>query len=235
VVAIIAQERLSPQASAAVRTLLQLEHKSDLSQIANWADQVNSRSSDGPRHTMRLPLDNSTSIPPRICSRKRECTTEAIEDEAAILRGGSSSELERLESLKYIVHLVGDIHQPLHMSADPGREDVIFRRRFVTLHKVWDTLIIRSFRKAPAELAALASVRASEGRLNLGGSPRNWALESRDIARDKILPGIQKFARDGDAIVLPADYAEESRAIVLDRLSQAGIRLANLLNDALGH
>ncbi|HEY0292785.1 MAG TPA: S1/P1 nuclease [Hansschlegelia sp.] len=233
VVAIIAQQRLEPRALAVVEDLVKVEGKADLADIANWADAVKRTEPMAPVHSTRLPLDRSALDFGKVCGKARACATRGITEQAAILSDSSRSPEERLKALKFVVHLIGDVHQPLHASVDTGREPVRIGKRTTTLHKVWDTLIIRFTRLSPAALAQKLVKRAEYRTLQYGGSPADWTVESRDIARDVIFPDLARSPMVKGVRRLPHGYTGDMRPIVFNRLTQAGVRLADLLNAKL--
>ncbi|GLK66379.1 S1/P1 nuclease [Hansschlegelia plantiphila] len=233
VVAIIAQQRLEPRALAVVEDLLKVEGETDLAEIANWADMVKRTEPMAPVHSTRLPLDHSALDFGKVCGKVRACATRGITEQAAILSDSSRSPEERLKALKFVVHLVGDVHQPLHASADTGREQVRIGKRITIIHKVWDTLIIRFTGLSPAALAQKLVERPEYRTLQYGGSPADWTVESRDIARDVIFPDLARSPEVNGARQLPKGYTVDMRPIVFNRLTQAGVRLADLLNAKL--
>ncbi|HEY0291685.1 MAG TPA: S1/P1 nuclease [Hansschlegelia sp.] len=234
VVAIIAQERLKPQVLAAVKELLAVEGKSDLADVANWADAVKKIERTAPVHSTRMALDHSGFDAEKLCNKPRSCATVGISAQAAILSDTSRPREARLKALKFVVHLVGDVHQPLHATADSGHERVMVGSRTTTIHKVWDTLIIRFARLDPKAMADALTARPQYRTLQYGGAPADWTVESRDIARDVIFPDLARSPKVNGVIDLPKGYAADMRPIVFDRLTQAGVRLADLLNATLG-
>jgi hypothetical protein len=102
---------------------------------------------------------------------------------------------------------------------------VNFRGRTMTLHQVWDSLV---FPGGNYRSIARRVEREADARNAGDASPVDWAEESRDIARDRILVGTLKGAAGVET--LPGDYAVENWSIARDRLMLAGLRLADTLN-----
>ena len=233
IVAAIATRHLSPAAQAEVTALLASEGLSGLPEVSLWADLIKAlRVPDQPSHVIRLPLDHSGYIAARVCETRR-CATAAIDRYAAILADRSLPIEVRVTALKYIVHLVGDVHQPLHASADTGARAVMLAGKVTTLHDVWDDDIIAGQHKGWRQLAEELDNRPPPASR---GTPVDWALEGRDIARDFIFKDTRLVVGGrGDALPgLSAGYLDDNWPIVRERLQLAGWRLGALLDGALG-
>src|SRR4051812_47093078 len=100
-------------------------------------------------------------------------------------------------SSKFLVHLVGDVHQPLHCADRDGNKGgngrlvfLLDRQRAVNLHSCWDTLILLNRKKATpiAQYAdALnACITAEQAKAWAQGSPLDWANESHGVAVEKV-------------------------------------------------
>lgn len=230
-VANVAQLNLNPAVLTELRGLLALESQIHLSKIASWADTQ--RDAGDPIHTTRIPINGSTA-PAHACPGTTAlCADEAITHYGAILANRSNTAAVRLEALKYIVHLVGDLHQPLHGSDPIGYNYVSSGGTVKMIHAVWDIDIIAVHGVASA---ALAQELLNNGiSVTTGGTPRDWAAESSDMARDHIydtLPACWSGCPTTPP-VLPANYNTVKYPLVAQRLKQAGLRLADLLNDLL--
>jgi hypothetical protein len=156
ILAEIAQRRLTPEASAAVDRIL--GHNHSLASVASWADDYRDQDpTTAPWHFVDIPVDVIQFDP----------TTECINDGCVIaqlnrLRNDlrcASTDQQKKDALKFAVHFVGDIHQPLHTVADSrgGNEiqvDVFMRGKTCTgscnpthihtnLHAAWDANLIQ--------------------------------------------------------------------------------------------
>jgi nuclease S1 len=232
VVADIAEARLTPKAAAMVRELLASEGDKHLSDISSWADHIKPLKLTGaPAHSIRLPLDHSTQIIPDACP-SHFCIVAGLNIYSKILADPTRTIPQREEALKFVVHLVGDIHQPLHTNAVTGKMMVVYEGRVYKLHKVWDTRIILDHGRDPNVIAQQLLATADQRGLDFGGDPVSWALEGRDIARDVIYTHVPQ--QSAQPLTLPANYGAQNWPIITARLTQAGIRLANILNHALG-
>lgn len=165
------------------------------------------------------------------------CVVQAIITYTETLKSASASREEKIEALKFLVHFVGDVHQPLHVgyADDKGGNDikVKFFNRQAKLHAVWDTLIIQRIGESWQDLAARLDAGISDAdRAQWGASPdpEAWANESFQLA-------VSHAYRDesggpvvtGD--VLGQVYFDLNRDVVEERLAMAGVRLAALLNE----
>jgi hypothetical protein len=238
IVAALAQRQLTPQAAAAVQRLLAPIHVHDLADIANWADDLRHDpaqqalwKSTRALHYVNFPRGDCHYVAPRDCPDGR-CVVAAIDRYAAILGDRSRSAAERLQALEFVVHFVGDVHQPLHA----GYRDDLGGNRFQVrmdgqgsnLHRVWDSGLLDT-RHLP--WMAYAQRLADDGPVVLPptvaavDAPAQWAEESCRIVRDD---GVYPPGRD----ITPA-YVQAERPIAERRLKEAGARLATLLNRLL--
>lgn len=232
IVARLAEAQLTPQAKAEVEKLLAVRGKRYLDQVANWADGLRDTDPMLFRRTAKLHYINFHSRdciydPPRDC-RNGECVVAAIAKYSAVLADRSNSPARRARALAFVVHFVGDVHQPLHADYrhDAGGNDfqVRWHGHGTNLHRIWDSTMLddahistaRYTRKLLAERAPIAT----------GGAAAEWAEESCRIDRDDGVYPSSRFIDDA--------YVERERPVAEQRLRQAGARLAALLNRDLG-
>ncbi|HVF55692.1 MAG TPA: S1/P1 nuclease [Pyrinomonadaceae bacterium] len=251
IVALMAMRHLTPQARRKIDTLLEGDTLED---VANWADSVrDERPETAGWHFVNLPPTAARFSRPRDCrdadGGEPGCAVTAIEKYRDILSGTGGS-AKRAEALKFIVHFVGDIHQPLHVSFkdDKGGNNIrlTFFGRSSNLHKVWDSGIIGraglSDEGFAAELEAV--LRDQSGDEEFGemddatrrriermqaGTLDSWANESFALAKSNAYDSVARNnrARLGQA------YYDANWQVVDDQLTRAGLRLAKILNDAL--
>jgi S1/P1 Nuclease len=223
-----AEALLTARTQEKVDALLIADGKGSLADIAMWADAIRELPvGTEPLHTVRLPLDRRGYDAARDCPRA-QCALSAID---AAMKGLVNTELPveaRVAALKYIVHLVADIHQPLHATINIGDFNVQFRGKTRTLHDIWDRDLTSrdSLANMPA-VAANTSITITQAAI------QSWAAESRDIGRDTIFPELQAFV-DDKTIRLPDDYAKQHKAVAAQRVQLAIQRLAAVLNGLLG-
>jgi hypothetical protein len=143
----------------------------------------------------------------------------------------------RAEALRFLIHFVGDIHQPLHAAdnRDRGGNEfrVILAGKRTNLHAVWDTDVVRPLGNSLAVAAKLeAEMNTAKHQSWQSGTAADWANESSSIARREIYSTGLRPNREG-LVVLSPDYPQRERGIVEEQLEKAGVRLAWVLNSAL--
>jgi len=228
-IARVAAEHLSAAVRAEVDTLL---GGLELRDVAVWADSIRpGRPETGPFHYINVPVDSSFSGWRRYCPAAG-CILEALERYRAALADRSNPRSERSEALRWIVHLVGDLHQPLHAGdrGDRGGNDlpVLWEGFRTNLHSVWDGRILGSAGLDEAAFWARLRERLTTADPTWSdGGPVDWAAESHALSRD------QAYRVPGDLDVSSA-YATENLPRAEQRLLQAGIRLGRVIEDALG-
>ena len=232
IVARLAAAQLSPRTKTQVRGLLAVRGLRYLDQVADWADDLRDTDPDLYRRTARLHYVNFQSSdcvydPPRDCPQG-ECVVAGIDRYSAILADRSNSPAERAQALAFVVHLVADVHQPLHADYrhDAGGNDfqVRWRGQGISLHRIWDSAMLDEAHLSSARYAR--RLRGEHGSIASGGTPAQWAEESCRIDRDD---GVYPPSH-----VIGDDYVDRELPIAERRLREAGARLAALLNRDLG-
>lgn len=232
IVARTAALQLSSRATREVRRLLQ---GSSLAAVSTWADDVRTeRPATGPRHYVNIPVWDGT-WRPTLCPRD-ECVIGTLVTQQKILADRSRPRAERAEALKWVVHLVGDLHMPLHVGdrGDRGGNDLRleFGGRQTNLHSLWDSgMIGASGRSEEGYVVMLRDRIRQRGDLRqiASGSVLDWAMESHGAARDVAYPFLPR------SLVIEQEYVDIARPILEDRLLRASIRLAAMVEQALGH
>ena len=231
-VAQVAAQRLTPFVQKQIDTLLGGQ---PMWQVSTWADEV--RNSTHPHtntwHFTNIPITSTGFTRARDC-RQGNCVVAAIERLQAVLRDRSRPRTERQEALKFLIHFIGDIHQPLHAgdSGDRGGGDRTIAPigGATNLHFAWDGGIIRSQNGSAASLtaAALAWLRTQTEPTLTAGSAAEWANESHRIARDVVYAQVKN-----DNAIAGTERFEALR-IIERQIALSGIRLAAVLNRVLG-
>lgn len=227
IVADIAQAHLTQQAAAQVKDLLQ--DGQTLADVADWADTVRDRATQR-WHFVNLG-DDCSYTPQRDC-RDGQCIIDALARQEQILADAAQPVDARRDALKYVVHLAGDIGQPLHTigHGDKGGNtyQVNIDGRGTNLHKVWDTDLVRHLGRSAQAIAA--QITPDPGRpiqfADAGEfDPVRWARQSCALVAAKaIYP-------DGHKIT--EGYLIAHEKIVREQLQKSGERLAAILNMAL--
>ncbi|MGY8561794.1 S1/P1 nuclease [Paracidovorax citrulli] len=237
-VARVAEPKLTPQARAEVARLLASEPTPTLAAIAPWADELRAKDPGlGKRsagwHYVNIGEDDCQYDVERNC-RNGNCVVEALKAQTAILGDRSRSDAERAQALKFVVHFVGDIHQPMHAGYghDKGGNDfqVQFNGRGTNLHSLWDSGLLNTLKldddAYTARLAGLPKPKVGK-RSAIATDAVQWAQASCRIA---IAPGVYPDKR-----TLDAGYTATYLPVAERELRLAGERLAVLLNDTLGN
>ena len=223
VIANLAWQGLQPKARQDVARLLALEPGQTLESVATWADEHRSAAT-GVWHYVNFPRGTCSYEPQRDCPDGK-CVVAAIERQRAVF-ASRASEGERLKALKYLVHLVADVHQPLHAGYADDRGGNQFQlRAFMrgsNLHALWDSGLLRHMDlDNTALVAVLQSLPRAADERDL-----NVAHMAQESCRIVALPGF--YPPDG----LSDAYAQRFAPIVQQRLALAGARLAAMLNAA---
>ena len=234
--ALLAESRLNPAARAAVVALL--EPGESLADASQWADDVRiQRRASGPWHYVNVPI-TEPSFDDRFCP-PRGCVVSKVEEFARVVADPTTPLEQRRVALRFLVHFVQDLHQPLHVGdrGDRGGNDlqVRFFGRGSNLHHVWDTGLIERAYDDETELAHDLDTLA-DGPISAcwaSGTIDQWATESLMAARLAYLnPADATPLRPGAK--LGGAYQESNLPIARLRLAQSGVRLAAVLNEALG-
>jgi hypothetical protein len=246
VVADIARAHLSERARRHVRELLGTD---DLASVSTWADEVrNPRPETYGWHFVDIPWNAQGFSEPRDCYRFDEkhpeanqdhhnCVVDRIEIFERTLANRSASNANRVEALKFLVHFVGDIHQPLHAIAEArGGNDIHVVEfgssecgtRPCNLHFVWDVGLTDHAGREQVEYDAYLEnlIIKRDLQKRAGGSPEDWANESFHLAH-------QVWLTEGGQV--NEAYYRRNIEIVNERLALAGLRLASLLNAVLAY
>jgi hypothetical protein len=155
---------------------------------------------------------------------------ETIERLIKELKSHTLSEKDEAEKLKFLIHLIGDIHQPLHVGGgnDRGGNDVkvTWFRNDSNLHRVWDSEMIDDSKLSYTELAESAGpIADADVKAWQKAGVREWAKESMDLRKQVYDYGNGK---------LGYAYSYKNFSTVRHRIAQAGVRLAGILNDIYG-
>jgi hypothetical protein len=241
----LAQRQLLPAANARVHELLRNEPVPTLAGVAMWADHL--RASDPERfkatsrwHYVNMAEGTCRYVASRDCP-DGACVLGAIEAQVRLLRDPTQSVEVRRDALKFIVHFVGDVHQPLHSSnrSDHGANDFqvslrtdippeeYARERYkdgimgTNLHAVWDYYILASANLSLGEYAARLAAASRSAMPQ--SSPAMWASESCELIDQRALyPRSHKMDKK---------YLNAMRPLAEQRIAQAADRLARLLNE----
>lgn len=258
VVTAIAQAYLTPVARSNAEAILSGDPDTltppDLVSRSTWADawRGSGHRETAQWHFVDIELDNPDvaaacfgdppPLPLASLGPAGSCVIDRINAFTAELRNPQTPQAERVLALKYVLHLVGDLHQPLHASDshDRGGNCVLLSlggARTQNLHSYWDTSVVKAMGSDPVALAAELRARITPAQKVLWerGTPRDWAMEAFAVARSTAyrLPSSAKCGGDEGPVALPSGYAEAAQSAAALQLERAGVRLALVLNQAL--
>jgi len=237
VVAALADAQLSGLTRAHVKELLGVE---TLDEAATWPDEMRSapgqfwQKTSTPWHYVTLNgviYDHAPSEGDAL---------EALNKYTATLKDPNASLADKQLALRFVVHIVGDLHQPLHVGkcCDKGGNDVKVKwfGRDMNLHSVWDSALVDDEQLSFTELAAkLGRHTSNEDVIRWWDlNPRDWISESGQI-RETIYPALPVAGakgKNGKPAVpeLSYGYVFKFTPVMEQRLKQAGVRLAAYLN-----
>jgi len=242
-VAAIAEQHLTPTARAAVNALLKGH---SLASISSWADQVRRTRPDTYNwHFVDIPLESSLYEERRDCRRspKGDCVVAAINRGVAALRDSRVTGPERVQALMFLVHFVGDVHQPLHSAngkTATGASDrggnliaVDFYGHQTNLHRVWDGELLAHSGETQAELVEELSALAKSfpAETFTKTSAASWATDAHQQARAHTYRDLPRTFTTVEP-TLGAAYEEAELPTVKKQLALAGYHLAVALNAA---
>lgn len=258
-IARIARSYLTPAARARVDAILASDSDtltaSDIAARATWADVWRgSHRFTASWHFADIELEGGSldaacfGFPPQegLASEgaAQDCVVAKIEQFTRELRDPAMSDAERRLALKFVLHFVGDVHQPLHTADHQDRGGNCVRitlggTRTVNLHSYWDTVVVGEIAPDARTLAMTLRERITPAQVAAWstGSPRDWARETFALAKSAAYTLGSPAGCDQDAapIPLPKGYDAQARAIAAVQIEKAGVRLATVLNDAFNH
>lgn len=229
----LAERQLSPSTRRSVQTLLADEPTPGLAAVSTWADEL--RGDERWRHTarwhfMNFPRGECRYQAHRDCA-DGHCIVSALDTQRALLRDPSTPHPQRIEALKFVVHFVGDIHQPLHAGYgfDRGGNDtqIRFNRMGSNLHSLWDGLLIDSLELDPPALLQHLAQRSPPAPGAVGGNASvRWAEQSCALIESTGLYPDKRF--------IDRAYVERMRPLAEAQMRLAAARLAAVLEADLG-
>jgi nuclease S1 len=228
IVANLADTHLTEQARKEVRKLL--PEGTTLADAAVWPDREGRRITEFDRlHHVSIP-DNAAGYDQQRDCRGRNCMVEALNWFTSIITDVKVPINVRLIALRYVAHLVGDMHQPLHAGRQEDRNgtDIIvnYRAQTNSLHLFWDINIVEMEEGSAEQMAnwLQAGTTMEERTKWQSGDPKTWTDESFRLSRSHAYTL-------GESTDLSDEYVATALTIVRRRLVQAGVRLGWLLNN----
>ena len=197
-VALIAYKHLTPAARAKVDALLASDPDTltapDIASRATWADKYrNSHRETAAWHFVDIELDqpdlavacfnSPASTPPASQGPAQDCVVDKIHEFAAELKDPATPPAERLMALKFVLHFVGDLHQPLHSAdhSDKGGNCIALSPspdgKVKNLHAFWDVTTVNALGSSAASIASKldGKITPAETKAWSAGTPKTWA------------------------------------------------------------
>ncbi len=223
----IAEQYLSDEARAAIAILLPNE---SLAEASTYADEMRSNPNDfwqkeaGPYHYVTVPKGKHYH---EVDAPEQGDAYTALKKFSKIVKDGTAPFAERQRALRFIVHIIGDLHQPLHAGngTDKGGNDL--KLEFFwddsNLHRVWDSGLIDRRQLSFTEWSKWLSEKITPEQAKAWNTtdPLIYIAESAAI-RDVIYPETER---------LSWDYLYQHLPIATERLQEGGVRIAAHLND----
>jgi hypothetical protein len=265
IVALIAEHYLDPAVRDKVSAMLAADTDSliahDIASEATWADKYRDSDRNGSKERYRATwqwhfvdieltdpnLDRACLGHPQLPAGTiasngppAACIVDKIDQFAAELADPATNPEERQLALKFVLHFVGDLHQPLHAADD---HDAGGNRKPVNaegsqpgnLHHFWDTEFVERLGRDPKQVATdlIGAMTDAQRREWSQGTAADWALEAFTLGRDHAYGLLPQSAIQGVYVLDVAYVAAADRDVRL-QLSRAGARLAFVLNRAVG-
>lgn len=251
ITALVAEGLLSADARAGLGKLMGKVDLAAASLVLDQQKDVLEQRIPGSRrwHYDDKPVCEPNAKPAEYCGGGN-CASVQIKKHYLILIDDHATRSEKRFAVNTLVHLVGDIHQPLHASDhdDAGGNGVRVNFKLpsgaaehVNLHMAWDSSFVRAAfrtrdeRKIAAEL--LKNIDPDERKRWQKGSATAWLAESYAMSSTQTYGRLPAFTCPGEdfgeePLTLPDDYVRDAIAVVPQQLSKAGVRIAVLLNRA---
>ena len=229
VVGAVATEYLSSKARKAVSELLDGQ---SLAAVSNYADEIKADrkyKEFSPWHYVNIPEGKDYH---EVTPSKYGDLITGIGHCVKVLEDRNSRREDRIFYLKMLIHLVGDLHQPMHVGReeDKGGNDIQLQwfGRGTNLHKLWDTEMINDYGMSFTELAqSLPKVSRKARNAMQAGTVFDWVEESQEQANIV-------YGSAGKGEKLAYSYSYKYWGTVELQLLRGGIRLAKVLNDIFG-
>ncbi|RZM09809.1 MAG: hypothetical protein EOP67_69310 [Sphingomonas sp.] len=255
-IAQIAEANIRPQTRVAIRRLLKQQallgtptcKAGTMTEASTWADCVkplkdaDGKSRFGYAYTWHF-QDVSICRPFSLTDACKDgnCVSAQITRDVATLRNRRAPAKDRVEALVFLVHFVGDLHQPLHAGEkdDKGGNDVKasydnYAPPRLNLHSVWDGLLAeRAITSGPSLVHRYApAVRAKVA----AGNVTDWSHESWQVAHDATYASVMAdpCAPTPERVTLDEATIEKLVPVARLEVERGGLRLAKLLDAALG-
>lgn len=238
----IALATVAPTTRTEVERLIRLDGAfASFADACTWPDHPRKRAAE---HFVNLPRDAKALQAP--CGDEQACVVSAISKDFAVLSSKATLDGDKAASLKYLGHWVGDVHQPLHVSFKDDRGGNSIKTSGIcggsNLHSVWDSCLVEiaigTEPPAAAAVNLLSGVSSVQTLALMKSTPADWANESFAIVKSGQTEYCKMTEGSCDApsrnVNIDSTYIRANVPIVREQLLKAGLRLARLLDQAVG-
>ncbi len=225
----IALDVMSPTAREAAFGILDIDKAEEFLELCAWAERVKiSQPETAPWHEMYLPNDATGIDIGRDCTADG-CVVSRVIQDISTLKSDAPKE-EKAVALRLLMHLIGDLHQPLNFgfAKDEGGHKIpaTFLGRPTTVYDIWETGLLEAERVAPG--GSLETLWLAH-EVQTHPEPLDWARESYFIMR---APATGYLGNPG-GLVFDERYVQQNRPVAMGQMEKAGVRLGLTLNNAL--
>jgi hypothetical protein len=227
-----AWRELTVPARTAVSEVLGVKTPDEFANTCTWAEEIAAeRPGTATWHFINVPKTAREIDPARDCKAPASCVVEQIDRQAAIV-ASTAPKQARAEALKFLAHLMADVHQPLDVAfaEDRGGRDIkiTFLGQPTTLHTLWDSLILKA--PNPPSRGYTPFLQEMADRYNrerwMVGTAKDWAEETLWVMR---APPTGYVGNPG-GLAFDGIYVEQNYLTALDQIDKSGVRLAFVLN-----
>jgi hypothetical protein len=247
----IAEQHLSKSTLKKVKKILDGH---GLARVSTWPDEIKSKPAKY-SHTFNWHWTDWPEGQKKYNFKKNSGTLiQSINDQLKTLKNKKAKKEKKAWALKFLTHLIGDLHQPLHVGTGLDRGgnlcEVTFHKQRINLHRLWDERLIEFSKLSYSELVKFINIpKIMEKESYQTGSILSWARESKEL-RSTLYPKESKNApksksslpsycqrelklKDDQLPKLSYAYSYRFLPIIEKRLYQAGVRLAYLIEKSL--
>lgn len=228
VIGMIAEQQLNKKTVKKVEKVLQQE---SISGVGVWMDNIRSDKKYDYTRTWHWITTVDGTYDPSIQEESGDAF-KALNELIANLKSGKLSAAEERDQLRMLIHIVGDLHQPLHVGqpGDRGGNDVKieFFKKQTNLHAIWDSDLIESKKMSYTEISRELQKRITPELIKKyqNVTPEHWLKEAVSYR-----PAIYNLPENGK---VGYEYIYQNYHIIEERLTAAGIRLAMILEEIYG-
>lgn len=232
-IARIAEAQLTPEVHAKVEAIL--GSGATMASISSWPDSIRrQRPETGAWHYIDIPIDKRHGDMARDCP-KGDCVIQKIGDFEAVLRDPNAPPVQRREALMFVIHFIGDMHQPLHSSNDNDQggnaKRVVFDGRNMNLHSLWDSGLLGKIGAEDALFPAWSADSARHAKKWAKGSVADWVEQCHKVSVKIVYGKLPKIDDKSKPYLIDADYVKQADVVIQRQVEEAGARLARALNE----